>query len=262
VSTGLDRGRPRPGPGAWWRTKRRRLLEMWAVGIVASVGVTAASSLGYLDATQARSLDLLMQLRGPHHVSDVVIVAIDDASFAAVGQRQPLPRDYLARVLHGIRRSGAAVVGLDIALSAPTSVADDTALASAIREFSEGGLSRVVTVATGQPPPGPLGDLALERTIVSGASEIPEDSDGVIRRANLVVRRGSDVEPTFGLAILARLGGMGPRALEGALQGSSGGLPFRCGDRAPDGRPPAGRHSTSRPMRSGASISLGPPERS
>ena len=215
---GLNGIRALRSPRTWWRAKRRRLFELWAVGIVASVGVTGASALGYLDQTQIRSLDLLMHLRGPHDVSDVVIVAIDDAAFEAMGQRQPLPRGYLARVLRGVQRSGAAVVGLDIMLSAPTSLVDDTALTTAVREFSDEGLSRVVTVATGQPPAGPLRDLVLRGDVVAGVSDVPEDSDAVIRRANLLVRQGSQVQPTFALAILARLGGMNQRALETALR--------------------------------------------
>ena len=101
------------GLRAGWRASRTRLLELWLIGLIASVGVTLASLLGYLDAAQARSLDVLMRLRAVAPVDDVVIVAIDDAAFSALGERQPLPRDYLARVIRGLRRSGAAVVGLD-----------------------------------------------------------------------------------------------------------------------------------------------------
>jgi adenylate cyclase len=189
------------------------------MGILVSVGVTAASALGYLDAPQARSLDLLMRLRDRAPVSDVVIVAVDEAAFEAVGYRQPLPRDYLAKVIEGIRRSGAAVIGLDVALSNSTSVADDTALATAITKFSEGGLSRVVTVVAARPPAGRLGDPSVQDVVVRGVAEVPEESDGVIRRTPLGVKREHRGQPAFGLAVLARMGGLDQGALERALGG-------------------------------------------
>src|SRR2546427_3953335 len=47
-------------------------------------------------------------------------------------------RDYLARIVRGLRASGAAVVGMDVALTAPSSERDDAALAHAIESFTDG----------------------------------------------------------------------------------------------------------------------------
>src|SRR5438552_3426415 len=82
---------------SWWRARRARLLQLWAVGLVSSVLVTAASALGYLEGWQARGLDLLLRLQGHRTPYDVVVVAIDEAAFEGLGRRQPIPRDYLAR---------------------------------------------------------------------------------------------------------------------------------------------------------------------
>lgn len=102
--------------GRWWRQRRARLLQLWAVGLVAACAVTGASAMGYLESLQARALDVLIYLQSPRQPSGLVIVAIDDAAFDALGRRQPLPRDYLARVLRGVTRAGAAAVGFDISL--------------------------------------------------------------------------------------------------------------------------------------------------
>jgi adenylate cyclase len=233
---------PRPTVAEWWRANRRRLLELWTVGIAVSVGVTAASALGYLDGAQARSLDLLMKLRDPAPVSDVVIVAVDESAFAALGHRQPLSRDYLAKVIRGVRRSGAAAVGLDIDLSTATSDAEDTALATAMSEFSDGDVSRVVIVSTERPPSGPLGRPELQRAVVRGVADMPEDSDGVIRRTNLVIRREVGLEPSFGLAVLARMGGLDQRGLQQALGKRGQGL------RAPVLRPGVGWQPAGEPI--------------
>jgi len=233
---------PRLTAAEWWRAKRRRLLELWTVGIAVSVGVTAASALGYLDAAQARSLDLFMQLREPARISDIVIIAVDEAAFAALGHRQPLSRDYLAKVIRGVQRSGAAVIGLDIELSTATSAAEDTALATAISEFEDRGLSRVVTVATEQSPSGPLGRPELQGAVVRGLVEMPEDSDGVIRRTNLVIRRDVGLEPSFGLAVLARMGGLDQDGLQRAVGGRRQAL------RVPILRPGSGWQSSGDPL--------------
>jgi len=214
---------PRRRLGTWWRTHRRRLLQFWGVGIASSVVVTAASAAGYLEGTQAKTLDLLMRLRGSELVSDVVIVAIDDDAFESIGQRQPLPRDYLAKLIRGLQRAGAAVVGLDITFDAPTTPAADLALARAITEFGDGGLSRVVLTSHSTPKSGPLAAPALLAAVVRGAPEAPEDKDGLIRNATLVVPRSEErLEPSLPLAIVARLGGLGPGAIAAAL-GERGG---------------------------------------
>jgi CHASE2 domain-containing sensor protein len=78
---------------AWWQAHGARLLQLWGVGILCSLLVTAASVLGYLEPLQARSLDLILRLQGRRPASAVVIVAIDEAAFASLGRRQPLARD-------------------------------------------------------------------------------------------------------------------------------------------------------------------------
>jgi CHASE2 domain-containing sensor protein len=96
---------PRRSGFRWLRQRRARLLQLWAVGLVAACAVTGASAMGYLESLQARALDLLIYLQNPRQPSGLIIVAIDDAAFDALGRRQPLPRDYLARVLRGVTRA-------------------------------------------------------------------------------------------------------------------------------------------------------------
>ena len=141
--------------GRWWRQRRARLLQLWAVGLVAACAVTGASAMGYLESLQARALDLLIYLQSPRQPSGLVIVAIDDAAFDALGRRQPLPRDYLARVLRGVTRAGAAAVGFDISLRTAGAPEADRALARAIVEFGARGERRLVRrghVAAGARP--------------------------------------------------------------------------------------------------------------
>src|SRR3990172_4445589 len=140
---------------ARWRQRRPRLLQLWGVGVAAALLVTAASARGALEGLQARSLDLLMWLQGPREPAGVVIVAIDDAAFESLGRQQPIPREYLAQVLRGVERAGAAVVGIDISLASPPTPAADAALAEAIRGFADG--RRRVVLLDPLSAGGPLG---------------------------------------------------------------------------------------------------------
>jgi adenylate cyclase len=200
-------------------------LQFWAVGVASAVVVTAASALGYLEGTQAKTLDLLLRLRGSELNADVVIVAIDEDAFDSIGQRQPLPRDYLAKILRGLQRAGAAAVGLDVTFQAPTAPAEDAALARAIRDFADQGLSRVVLTSGATPKTGPLADPAFLAAVVRGAPDVPEDPDAMIRKSTLLVPDPDGrFAPSLALAAVARLGGLSQAALEAALGGGAGEL--------------------------------------
>jgi len=177
------------GLGRWWSQRRARLLQLWAVGLLAACAVTGASAMGYLESLQARALDLLIYLQSPRQPSGLVIVAIDDAAFDALGRRQPLPRDYLARVLRGVTRAGAASVGFDISLRTASAPADDGALAQAIAEFAARGGGRFAVAGTSLPESGPLANPAVARLVVTSAPDVPVDPDAVVRRVALRVGR-------------------------------------------------------------------------
>src|SRR5262245_22267959 len=195
------------GPGRWWRQRRPRLLQLWAVGLVAACVVSGASAMGYLESLQARALDLLIYLQSPRQPSGLVIVAVDDAAFDALGRRQPLPRDYLARVLRGVTRAGAAVVGMDISLRSPGAPDDDRALAAAIADLEARG-GRFVVAGTALPSTGALADSAIRSVVVTSAPDVPVDGDAVVRRAALRVGGA----PTFAAAV-ANVPESDPRAV-------------------------------------------------
>jgi adenylate cyclase len=201
-------------PGSRWRTHHARLRRLWAVGIGASLVVTGASALGYLESIQARALDVFLAVRSEPLPAGIVIVAIDDDAFAALGRRQPISRAYVARVIDGLRRSGAAVVGLDMALTTPTVASEDGALARAILDFAEDGVSRVVVTQSGDPSGGLLADGDFRKAVVRGSPRVPWERDGVIRRAALLVPDGPSRHPALSLAIVARLAGMTPGELD------------------------------------------------
>jgi adenylate cyclase len=219
----------------WWRARRRRLLQLWAVGLASSLLVTALSALGFLEGWQARALDLLQGIRGKQHPTDVVIVAIDDAAFDRLKGVQPLPRDYLARLVRGLQRSGAAVVGFDVTFGSPTTEASDRALAQAMLDFADDGTSRVVVAGPLVPGSGPMGEPALIRAVIQGSPIVPQDADGIVRRVDPLVSGpgGEAPRPVLGLAVAARLGGLDPERLAAAI---AAGVPLPIPLSRPGGR--------------------------
>ena len=221
---GLSRSGPRPRrAGALGRL--RRLAQLWAAGAVAAVAVTAASALGWLEPIQVRVLDLLQQLGGQRFPPEVVIVAIDQTAFERLGARQPIPRAYLASVLRGLERSGAAVVGLDIAISVPTTPGRGRRLRASDPGAGErGGRRRLLGWSwwtRRHPSRAPWPSPTVLGAVPRGSDRVPIDDDGAIRRAAAFLPApGGPPIPAFGLAALAT--GRSPRS---AANGASRALP-------------------------------------
>ena len=193
----------------WIKQRRARLFQLWAVGALAACLVTAGSANFYFEALQHRVLDLLIYLQSPPKPEGVVIVAVDDTAFDALGRRQPIPRDYLARVLHGLYRAGAATVGLDISLQTAAAQAEDMALALAIIDFVGSSERRLVVASPSLPARGPLSDPAIARRVILGIPEVPQDPDKVIRRMAVRV----DGKVAFAVAIAGMSGTLEPKAV-------------------------------------------------
>lgn len=227
----------------WWRARRSRLLQLWAVGLASSLLVTGLSALGRFEGLQSRALDLLQGIRGQQYPSDVVIVAIDDEAFKGLGGHQPLSREYLARLVRGVQRSGAAVVGFDVTFASPTTEKEDRALARAMLDFADDGISRVVVAGPLVPGSGPLGEPAVIKAVVQGLPIVPADPDGIVRRVEPLVAavKGEPPKPVLGLAVAARLGGLDPERLNAAVDAgvplpiplSRPNRPFEPGDAQP-----------------------------
>ena len=96
------------------RRRKRRFVKSLVLGVAVSILVSIASYLGYLDSIEAKALDLLLRLRGQQRSPEIVLIKIDDQAFAKLGEKQPLPRDYIASLVDIAARSGARVVGIDI----------------------------------------------------------------------------------------------------------------------------------------------------
>lgn len=53
-------------------------------------------------------------MRGRVRSPEIVLVQIDDRAFTNLGEKQPLPRSYIAGLIEVLGRSGAKVIGVGV----------------------------------------------------------------------------------------------------------------------------------------------------
>jgi adenylate cyclase len=224
---------------------RSRLLEVRNRRLAAAVIALAAAVVGlglyvldpaWLQRLDLRTVDARLAVQGGHAADPrVALVAVDDATLGArAGSNGRLPRSDYARIIDRVRRDGPSVMALDVIFRTAGDPAEDRQLQSAIRRsgralvlpYDEGNL-RVLREADGDPTARALLFGRVQPAAVrTGYAGLPDDPDGTIRRANLVVdigRRGAvDMStPTFAFtaADIARRGALRGRLAE--LSGAS-----------------------------------------
>lgn len=208
------------------KKRRRRFVRSLFLAILVSLLASLASSLGYFEGLETGALDLLFRLRGQTRSPEIVLVRIDDQAFRRLGERQPLPRSYLADLIDVLAASGARVIALDVELKVKTDPRADAALVQAVRKASNNGVSKVVAIYLIHPEKRDGETVRYSRApffspelrALAGFADAPVDPDGFVRRVPLAVR-GADgrVLPSLALAVLARYAGYDSSRLERAL---------------------------------------------
>src|SRR5689334_10931791 len=126
------------------RQRKRRFYKSLLLGFGVTLLLSIVSYLGYLDLFEAKALDFLIALRGRQRSPEIVLVKIDDQAFENLGERQPLPRSYLAGLIEVAPRAVARVIDVDIELKVPTNPADVERLLRVIEDVEAAGRSRIV----------------------------------------------------------------------------------------------------------------------
>lgn len=171
-----------------------------------ALGVTLVlAGLPLFSLLEMKGLDLLFVLRGTLPTpGNVVVVAIDEPSFAELGRQWPWPRSVHAQLIQQLHKAGARVIGFDILFAEPASdPAEDQALARALRGAGNIVLASDLAVVddpffryTIRVDPIPTFKEAAE----AGVTTIYLDADGVVRRTRLL----SPDMPSFALQTLKR----------------------------------------------------------
>ncbi len=178
-----------------------RNLKVLLLALVAIVATGLA--LGGYAARALRTLDLntvnaRFSVRGAQKPpSNVVVVAVDDASISTINKQWPFPRAVEARLLNRIGAGHPAAVGFDVAFSDPSSIGqkDDVALLTALggdninghvvlsfQETDSKGDVRLIGI--------PQTQKALRKAGVQpGITLFPFDPGGYIRRMSYEINK-------------------------------------------------------------------------
>jgi CHASE2 domain-containing sensor protein len=103
-----------------------------AVGAVAACAGAVVHLTGALGSAEQAAYDARVQLRHPPAPKDVLVVAIDDETFARLGARWPFRRSLHARAIDRLHEAGAGEIVYDVQFTEPTRPAEDLALFDAI----------------------------------------------------------------------------------------------------------------------------------
>ena len=218
--------------------RRARVLRAMLVGLLVSVAVTALSRTGVLAGWETRAVDAFLFLRDRVAAPEITLVVIDDDAFQALGQRQPLPRRYVADLADFLLKSGARVVAFDLVLTAPTAPAEDEALLATVARWSatRPGSLLFATFAIPADKDGAGGytllpPFAPELGGMLGFANAPIGADGMVRRFTPVLpRAGGGWLPALALATLAASAGLPPAELAKRLAEDGAGIPLPLRD--------------------------------
>ncbi len=213
------------------KRRKRRFYKSLVLGFSVSLVSSLVSYMGYLQGFESKALDFLLWMRGRVKSPEIILVQIDDRAFTNLGEKQPLPRSYIAGLIEVLGRSGAKVIGVDVEFKVKTNPREDEMLVKAIHAAAENGLSKVVPVFVIRPDKEVNDAMTYARApffspnlpVISGFANAPIDSDGLARQLPLAVR-GSDgkILPSLALAVLARYAGYDGARLEEAMNRRAG----------------------------------------
>jgi adenylate cyclase len=164
----------------------RPLIKHLVLGLACGL---AAMLLGQTTAAEIAELkiyDLLHVLRSLSPAPEnIVLVAIDEASFAELGLQWPWPRSLHGRLAISLSKAGAAAIGFDILFPEPSHPEEDRAFSEALASVGNVVLASEMNTSEGryferrmmvEPIP------ALKQHVRTGIVSIPLDRDYVVRR--------------------------------------------------------------------------------
>ncbi|MAU95948.1 MAG: adenylate/guanylate cyclase domain-containing protein [Fulvimarina sp.] len=196
---------------------RRRLAETVLCALAAIALCLGLSAWQPFRMAEARVFDAFATLAPPpmrplaEADGGIVVVAIDEPSFAEIGLQWPWPRDLHARLVAALRQAGAKAIGLDLVFAEPSTGEADRLLAEALGPdvvlaadesvIETPHMSQLIRT-------DPFPDLIAGGARI-GLASVSLDPDGVLRRM--------PAAPDGFAAELLRAAGEGAEAVPGRL---------------------------------------------
>ncbi|HEY7949309.1 MAG TPA: adenylate/guanylate cyclase domain-containing protein [Solirubrobacterales bacterium] len=173
-------------------------MALIAIGIAAVLSATPL-----LTPFEDWSLDRRLSLRGERAPDpDIVVVAINQPSLDALGERWPIGRRHYADLIDRLSGAGVKVIAFTTEFDAPTTPRDDTRMIESMRHAGT-----VVLAATAADDKGEthiLGGSGMQRRarVRVGMANLPADNDKTIRHLEWSIQG----LPTLPLEVSRRLG--------------------------------------------------------
>ncbi|MBV9168696.1 MAG: CHASE2 domain-containing protein [Chloroflexi bacterium] len=185
---------------------RATALSMAATALLGAAAGLAVVLVPLLGPIEQDTMAARFALRPSSHPRDIVIVAIDDRSFASLQERWPFPRSWHGIVLKQLHRAGARAVFYDVQFTEPTTPQQDDALFNSLG--NTGGAILATTETNGHGHTDVLGGDANLALVHSRAavSAFPVGTGGVIDRVPYEYGR----VPTAAVAVATRVQGHPP----------------------------------------------------
>jgi CHASE2 domain-containing sensor protein len=179
-----------------------RNLAFFLAALTAIAGGLALQLTGTLAGPERESIAARFQLREQPRPSEIVVVAIDDVTFAELQQQWPFPRSMHGRLIDRLHAAGAADIVYDVQFTEPTRPREDMALYQAIDRA--GGAVLATTEVDENGRTNVLGGDRNLRAIraVAASSSLPVDPNGLKTRFEHSV----DKLPTLAVRVADRAG--------------------------------------------------------
>jgi adenylate cyclase len=193
--------------------EKKRLLFILVIGFLSALSMVFFSNLVFFENIEYKFNDYKFEARGINEEgldsTDIVIVAIDDQSFATIPYKYPWPRTYHATLVRNLRRAGARTIVFDVQFTEESAInpEQDDEFARAIAEGDDVVLAGKMIVENREgfflqsllPPLKKLQEVAP-----FGLVDTYFDSDGFVRRYILFREYNEQRYLSLGLATLAK----------------------------------------------------------
>ncbi len=162
------------------------VLKHIYIGLTCGLFALLFSLLPVTELVELKGYDFLHSLkRFASPPENIVIVAIDEPSFAEIKKQWPWPRSLHAKLVESLDQAGASVIGFDILFPEPSEAPEDTAFSNAIKQAGNVVLASDINIVRGRQfeqvmliDPIP----AFKDYSYTGITSLPLDRDYVVRR--------------------------------------------------------------------------------
>ncbi len=186
---------------------KRFLVILYPLGILLLIKLIFL--FPFFDSLEYKLQDTLFRFRGVQEISDnLAIIAIDDATFNALNETWPFPRNYHAKLIENLNKAGVRQIVFDVEFTENSYPEADHALAEAGARYNNVVYAgKVIHARKAGEPSQKLTPIStvMRRGLSWGIVNMNADSDGFIRKYTCY--EAFDKEPVFsiGVASLANM---------------------------------------------------------